>query len=45
MTATQTTQRTDVLVIGGGQGGLAAGYHLQRLGIDARIVEADARVG
>ena len=45
MTATPTTQRTDVLVIGAGQAGLAAGYHLQRLGIDARIVEADARVG
>ena len=45
MTTTQTTLRTDVLVIGAGQAGLAAGYHLQRQGIDARIVEADARVG
>jgi putative flavoprotein involved in K+ transport len=43
--ATPTTIRTDVLVIGAGQGGLAAGYHLQRLGIDARVVEADDRVG
>src|SRR5262245_42723589 len=45
-TATEpTTIRTDVLVIGAGQAGLAAGYHLQRLGIDFRIVEADARIG
>ena len=48
MTATTTeptTIRTDVLVIGGGQAGLAAGYHLKRRGIDFRIVEADARIG
>ena len=46
MTARQpTTLRTEVLVIGAGQAGLAAGYHLQRLGIAARIVEADDRVG
>ena len=47
MTATTnpTTIRTEVLVIGAGQAGLAAGYHLQRFGIDARIVEADARIG
>ena len=44
-TANPTTIRTDVLVIGAGQAGLAAAYHLQRLGIDYRIVEADARVG
>ena len=42
-TANETTIRTDVLVIGAGQAGLAAGYHLQRLGVAARIVEADAR--
>ena len=42
---TPTTTRTDVLVIGGGQAGLAAGYHLQLRGIDYRIVEADARIG
>jgi len=48
MTATTTeptTIRTDVLVIGGGQAGLAAGYHLKRRGIDFRIVEADAQIG
>ena len=37
--------RTDVVVIGAGQTGLAAGYHLQRLGIDHVILEAEARVG
>ena len=40
-TANPTTIRTDVLVIGAGQAGLAAAYHLQRLGVDYRIVEAD----
>ncbi|MFG2616412.1 NAD(P)-binding domain-containing protein [Streptomyces sp. NPDC048507] len=34
------TQRTDVVVIGGGQAGLAAGYHLRRLGIDHVILDA-----
>ena len=32
MTTTQTTLRTDVLVIGAGQAGLAAGYHLAAAG-------------
>ena len=45
MTDMRDTHRTDVLVIGAGQAGLAAGYHLQRQGIDYRILEADARVG
>ena len=44
-TATPTTIRTDVLVIGGGQAGLAAGYHLQQRGINYRIVEGDGRIG
>ena len=39
---TLTTHRTDVVVIGAGQAGLAAGYHLQRR-IDSLILEADAR--
>ncbi len=30
----------DVLVIGGGQAGLAAGYHLEKAGLDFRILEA-----
>ncbi|MGW2680856.1 ArsO family NAD(P)H-dependent flavin-containing monooxygenase [Streptomyces sp. NPDC001436] len=36
------TQRTNVVVIGGGQAGLAAGYHLRRLGIEHVILDAQA---
>jgi putative flavoprotein involved in K+ transport len=35
----------DVLVVGAGQAGLAAGYHLSAHGIDHRIVERARRVG
>jgi putative flavoprotein involved in K+ transport len=35
----------DVLVIGGGQAGLAMGYHLKRAGHRFQIVERSARVG
>ena len=35
----------DTVVIGAGQAGLAAGYHLQRRGRDFVILEASARVG
>ncbi|MFE5541945.1 pyridine nucleotide-disulfide oxidoreductase, partial [Streptomyces sp. NPDC056519] len=34
------TRRTDVVVIGGGQSRLAAGYHLRRLGIEHVILDA-----
>jgi len=37
--------RTDVVVIGGGQSGLAAGYHLARRGVDFVILDASERVG
>ncbi|MGW7346789.1 ArsO family NAD(P)H-dependent flavin-containing monooxygenase [Streptomyces sp. NPDC054854] len=37
------TQNVDVVVIGGGQSGLAAGYHLRRLGIEH--VTLDAQTG
>lgn len=37
--------RTEVIVIGGGQAGLAMGYHLARRGIDFVILDAAARVG
>ena len=40
-----SVQRTQVVVIGAGQAGLAAGYHLQRQGIDHVILEAAPRVG
>ncbi|MCX4696502.1 ArsO family NAD(P)H-dependent flavin-containing monooxygenase [Streptomyces sp. NBC_01408] len=39
------TQRTDVVVIGGGQAGLAAGYHLRRLGVEHVILDARAAPG
>jgi putative flavoprotein involved in K+ transport len=35
----------DVLVIGGGQAGLAAGYHLQRAGLSFSILEGASEVG
>ncbi|MGW3322342.1 ArsO family NAD(P)H-dependent flavin-containing monooxygenase [Streptomyces virginiae] len=39
------TQRTDVVVIGGGQAGLAAGYHLRRQGIEHVILDAPTAPG
>ncbi|CAL9335413.1 putative oxidoreductase CzcO [Streptomyces sp. enrichment culture] len=39
------TQHTDVVVIGGGQAGLAAGYHLRRQGLDFVILDADPAPG
>ncbi|MCX5406626.1 ArsO family NAD(P)H-dependent flavin-containing monooxygenase [Streptomyces sp. NBC_00335] len=39
------TSRTDVVVIGGGQSGLAAGYHLRRLGVEFTILDAQAGAG
>ena len=40
-----SAERTDVLVVGGGQAGLAAGYYLKRTGIPFLILEAGSRVG
>ncbi|MEE1928799.1 ArsO family NAD(P)H-dependent flavin-containing monooxygenase [Streptomyces sp. TRM 70351] len=39
------TQHTDVVVVGGGQSGLAAGYHLRRQGLDFVILDAEAAQG
>ncbi|WP_405881045.1 ArsO family NAD(P)H-dependent flavin-containing monooxygenase [Streptomyces sp. NBC_01136] len=39
------TRTTQVVVIGGGQAGLAAGYHLRRLGIEFVILDAQAAPG
>lgn len=39
------TERLDVLVIGGGQAGLSAGYHLARRGLSFVILEANPRIG
>ncbi|GAB2331914.1 ArsO family NAD(P)H-dependent flavin-containing monooxygenase [Streptomyces griseoincarnatus] len=42
MTAARHTQ---VVIVGGGQSGLAAGYHLRRLGVDFVILDAQAEPG
>ncbi|MFE5715154.1 ArsO family NAD(P)H-dependent flavin-containing monooxygenase [Streptomyces sp. NPDC056501] len=39
------TQAVDVVVIGGGQAGLAAGYHLRRIGLDFVVLDARATPG
>lgn len=39
------TNRTQVVVIGGGQAGLAADYHLRRLGLDFVIPHAQSTPG
>ncbi|MEU1079814.1 ArsO family NAD(P)H-dependent flavin-containing monooxygenase [Streptomyces sp. NPDC005908] len=39
------TQQTDVVVVGGGQAGLAAGYHLLRQRLDFVILDAEAEPG
>jgi putative flavoprotein involved in K+ transport len=39
------TYTSQVVVIGGGQAGLAAGYHLRRLGLDFVILDAQAEPG
>jgi putative flavoprotein involved in K+ transport len=40
-----TMSSADVIVIGGGQAGLAAGYHLSQAGIPFLILDAAARPG
>ena len=42
---TAHTQRVETLVVGGGQAGLAVGYHLARRGRTFTIVDANERVG
>ena len=39
------TERFDTVVIGAGQAGLSAGYHLQRAGRSFVILDGDARIG
>ncbi|MFI5979348.1 ArsO family NAD(P)H-dependent flavin-containing monooxygenase [Streptomyces sp. NPDC051555] len=39
------SRHTDVVVIGGGQSGLAAGYHLRRLGIEHLVLDAQTAPG
>jgi putative flavoprotein involved in K+ transport len=38
-------ERTDVIVIGGGQAGLSAGYHLKQRGLSFVILDGEARIG
>ena len=45
MTAGSADAPLDVLVIGGGQAGLAMGYHLAQRGLSFQIVEAGAKIG
>jgi putative flavoprotein involved in K+ transport len=45
MTGRSNARAHDVVVIGAGQAGLAAGYHLKQRGLDFVILEASARVG
>ncbi len=42
---TTSTQRHEAVVIGAGQAGLAAAYHLAQRGIDFVVLEANDRVG
>nr|WP_024127051.1 ArsO family NAD(P)H-dependent flavin-containing monooxygenase [Streptomyces sp. F8]AHE39772.1 ArsO [Streptomyces sp. F8] len=39
------THQVDVVVVGGGQAGLAAGYHLRRQGLDFTVLDADPAPG
>ncbi|MEO6207446.1 MAG: NAD(P)-binding domain-containing protein [Candidatus Limnocylindrales bacterium] len=41
----QSAERFDTVVLGAGQAGLSAGYHLARRGMKFVILDADARVG
>jgi putative flavoprotein involved in K+ transport len=43
--AAMASERVETVIVGGGQAGLAAGYHLKRLGREAVILDAGARVG
>lgn len=45
VSVTQALQEIDVLVIGAGQAGLAAGYHLARTKLSYLIVDRHARIG
>lgn len=45
MNGTDQAERVDTLIIGAGQAGLSAGYHLARRGMKFVILDADARIG
>jgi putative flavoprotein involved in K+ transport len=45
MTSTQDTEQVETVIVGGGQAGLAVGYHLTRRGHSCVILDANERVG
>ena len=45
MTPAPATPALDVLVIGGGQAGLAMGYHMAQRGLHFKIVDVGGKVG
>jgi putative flavoprotein involved in K+ transport len=45
MTSTQNTEHFETVIVGGGQAGLAVGYHLTRRGHGCVILDANERVG
>jgi putative flavoprotein involved in K+ transport len=45
MDPTQTIETLDTVVVGAGQAGLSAGYHLAKRGLAFAILDADARIG
>ena len=45
MNGARTIEQIDTVVIGGGQAGLAAGYHLAKRGLPFVILDADNRIG
>jgi len=42
---TYTSERIDTLIIGAGQAGLSAAYHLRQAGRECLVVDANDRVG
>jgi putative flavoprotein involved in K+ transport len=45
MTSTQDTERFETVIVGGGQAGLAVGYHLSTRGRECVILDANERIG
>jgi putative flavoprotein involved in K+ transport len=45
MTSTQDTEHFETVIVGGGQAGLAVGYHLTRRGHSCVILDANERIG
>ena len=44
-TATSTVEQQETIIVGGGQAGLAMGYHLSQLGLPFVILDASERIG